>query len=174
LSELNEATPLFEVVANSAAIVNVSPDCVVSIPSPPEIVKVSPKSIAFEPLSVETVTVELDNEELPIFDNVFEEASIVLLVNVCVPVVVTNVFGNVIVNADKSKVVASFAAVTFASVILIVVTAFVANSFASIPPALTLNASDETSIVLSSTCTSKVLPVFNKAAPSLIWPAPEN
>ena len=46
---------------------------------------VSPKSNAlFEPLSAETVIVELDNELLPIFDNVLLLPLIVLLVNVSV------------------------------------------------------------------------------------------
>jgi len=53
LSELNEATPLFEVVASSPAIVIVFPVAEVSIPSPPAIVRVSEsKSIAMVPLSV--------------------------------------------------------------------------------------------------------------------------
>ena len=47
LSELNEATPLFEVVASSPAIVIVFPVAEVSMPSPPAIVRVSvSKSIA--------------------------------------------------------------------------------------------------------------------------------
>ena len=41
LSELNEATPLFDVLASSPAIVIVSPLALVSIPSPPAIVSVS-------------------------------------------------------------------------------------------------------------------------------------
>ena len=64
--------------------------------------------------------------------------------------------------------------VTFRSNILTVVTASLANSLAPIPEALTLKASEETSIVLLSTATSKVLPVFVKALPALICPAPEN
>ncbi len=53
LSELNEATPLFEVLASSPAIVIVVLLADVSIPSPPAIVKVSlSKSISIVPLSV--------------------------------------------------------------------------------------------------------------------------
>ena len=43
MSELNEATPLFEVVANSAAIVIVEPLAIVSIPSPVKNSKVPPR-----------------------------------------------------------------------------------------------------------------------------------
>ena len=68
----------------------------------------------------------------------------------------------------------NLAFVTLASNILAVVTASLANSLAPTPNALILKASEETSIVVSSTATSKVLPVFVKAAPALIWPAPEN
>ena len=64
--------------------------------------------------------------------------------------------------------------VTFRSNILTVVTASLANSLAPIPEALTLKESEETSIVELSTATSKVLPVFVKALPALICPAPEN
>jgi len=69
---------------------------------------------------------------------------------------------------------ANLAFVTALFCILIVVTASVANSLAAIPEALTLKASEETSIVVPSTATSKVLPVFVKALPALICPAPEN
>ena len=52
-SELNDATPLLDVVASSPAIVIVVPDAEVSIPSPPDTVSVSePKSISIVPLSV--------------------------------------------------------------------------------------------------------------------------
>ena len=62
LAEANEATPLFEVVANSAAIVNVSPETDESIPSPPYTVNVSPKSTALVvPLSAATEIVEFYN-----------------------------------------------------------------------------------------------------------------
>ena len=93
-----------------------SPETEVSIPSPPEIVNVSPKSNAlFEPLSAETVIVELDNELLPIFDNVLLLPLIVLLVNVSVvsfKTIVAVAFGIVTVLSasgfDATKVV-SFA-----------------------------------------------------------------
>ena len=50
--ESKEATPLFEAVASSAAIVRVFPVADVSIPSPPAIVSVSlSRSIAIVPLS---------------------------------------------------------------------------------------------------------------------------
>ena len=39
---------------------------------------------------------------------------------------------------------------------------------------LILNASEDTSIVESSTATSNWLPVLVKASPADIWPAPEN
>jgi hypothetical protein len=107
---------------------------------------------------------EPDNIALVIFEIVLLLALIVLFVSVCVPVVVTNVLGKVIVLPDKSKVVANLPAVTAVS----------ANWFVPIPEALTCKASPDTSIVLSSTSTSKVLPVFDKAAPAEIWPAPEN
>ena len=85
LSLENDATPLLLVDASSPAIVISSPETEVSIPSPPEMVNVSPKSNAlFEPLSAETVIVELDNELLPIFDIVLLLPLIVLLVNVSV------------------------------------------------------------------------------------------
>jgi hypothetical protein len=77
-----------------------------------------------------------------------------LFVKVCVPVVVTNVLGNVIVLDDKSKVVANFATVTALLLIFAVSTALDANSFAPIPEALTCKASLDISIVLSSTATS--------------------
>ena len=52
-SELNEATPLLDVLASSPAIVIVLLDAEVSIPSPPAMVNVSlSKSIAIVPLSV--------------------------------------------------------------------------------------------------------------------------
>ena len=55
LSELKEATPLLLVEASSPAIVIALPVAEVSMPSPPETVKVSPsKSIAIVPLSVVT------------------------------------------------------------------------------------------------------------------------
>ena len=55
LSELNEATPLLEVVASSPAIVTVLDVAEVSIPEPPAIVRVSlSKSIAIVPLSLVT------------------------------------------------------------------------------------------------------------------------
>ena len=49
---LNDARPLFDVVASSPAIVIVLSDTVVSIPSPPVKVKVSPvENESFDPLS---------------------------------------------------------------------------------------------------------------------------
>ena len=54
-----DATPLLDAVASSAAIVNVSPETEVSIPSPPDTVNVSPKSTALVvPLSAPTEIVE--------------------------------------------------------------------------------------------------------------------
>ena len=56
LSELNEATPLLDVVASSPAIVIASSETVVSIPSPPVNVKVLPvEKLSFEPLSAASV-----------------------------------------------------------------------------------------------------------------------
>ena len=53
LSVENEATPLFEELASSAAIVTVVPVAEVSTPSPPVIVRVSEsRSMSIEPLSV--------------------------------------------------------------------------------------------------------------------------
>ena len=46
LSELNDATPLLDVVASSPATVIVLPDTDVSIPSPAVIVNVSPRLTA--------------------------------------------------------------------------------------------------------------------------------
>jgi hypothetical protein len=105
---------LFPIVTSSGKpIVKVSPDTLVSISFVvPETVIVSPKSIAFVPLSPESVIVEFVNEALPILVKVFEAPLIVLFVSVCVPVVVTNELGNVTVLDDKSKVVANLATVT--------------------------------------------------------------
>ena len=75
---------------------------------------------------------------------------------------------------DKSKVVANLPAVTALLAILLSVTAVSANWLVPIPEALTCKASPDTSIVVLSTATSKVLPVFVKASPADIWPAPEN
>ena len=160
--------------ANSAVIVNVSPDWDVSIPSPPVTVSVSPKSISWLPLSVVTLIILFASLAFVTEASTNCEALIVLFVNVCVAVVVTNVLGKVIVLADKSKVVANLPAVTALSAILPVVTPRSASWLVPTPEALILKASPDTSIVVSSTSTSKVLPVFDKAAPALIWPAPEN
>jgi len=142
LSELNEATPLFEVVANSAAIVKVFEAIVVSIPSPPVIIKVSPRAIASSvELSSLIVNVLFANLALVTELSTNCEALIVLFVNVCVPVVVTNVLGKVIVLDDKSKVVANLPAVTALLAILPSVTAVSANWLVPIPEALTCKAS---------------------------------
>ena len=81
MSELNEATPLFEVVANSAAIVIVLPEAVVSIPSPVKNSNVPPSDTEPEvdDSSVNEIAL-LVNDEFAILDIVFEEASIVLFV----------------------------------------------------------------------------------------------
>ena len=56
LSELKDATPLFEVDASSPAIVISSFETVVSIPSPPEKVNVLPvEKLSFDPLSAASV-----------------------------------------------------------------------------------------------------------------------
>ena len=55
-----EATPLFEVLASSAAIVIVSSDTVVSIPSPPVNVKVPPVlNVSLLPESADSVKLDV-------------------------------------------------------------------------------------------------------------------
>lgn len=57
LSVLNDAIPLLALVASSAATVIVLSTTEVSMPSPPEIVKVSPRFTAFAvPVSPATLT----------------------------------------------------------------------------------------------------------------------
>jgi hypothetical protein len=103
LSELNDATPLFEVVASSPAIVIMFPTIDVSIPSPPVICKEPPNEID-EDVDVSS---KIENELLtkdafPMFCNVFEEPLIVLLVTVFVlSVDSTSLPPNVAVVASK-------------------------------------------------------------------------
>ena len=76
---LNEATPLFEAEASSAAIVNVSPDAVVSIPSPARNSKLPPNETA---PAVEVSSVKLNDE----FANIVLETEPVSPVPISVPV----------------------------------------------------------------------------------------
>ena len=67
MSELNEATPLFEVVANSPAIVNVYPEIVASIPSPPLIANAVPNdTLDTVELSSVNEIIEFESLSLPI------------------------------------------------------------------------------------------------------------
>ena len=81
---LNEATPLLDDVASSAAIVILLPETEVLTPSPARNSMLPPKTTdPWVELSSVNVIEELLNDEFPTLDNVLLEASIVLLVKVC-------------------------------------------------------------------------------------------
>ena len=86
LSELNEATPLFDVEASSPETVKVAPEIVVSIPSPPVTNNVWPKSIevVVDDSSAKAIVLFV-NDVLAIFVIVLSGPFIVLLVNVSEP-----------------------------------------------------------------------------------------
>jgi len=165
---VSELFPILDIVLLEASIV-----LLVNVSVPANVAK-EPSLKAELNSAVVPVTVASDKSTVI----VLLALSIVLFVNVCVPVFVVNELGKVTVLDDKSKVVANLATVTALLLILSVSTALVAilpavtavsaNWLVPIPEALTCKASPDTSIVVSSTATSKVLPVFVKASPAEI------